>query len=91
MKSITVRNIPDEILEAVKLLSVKERRSLNNELIVIMENGLNSIHSSSSPLKTELKEDPWKDIAGKWKDKRSTAEIIDDIYSSRTIGRDIKL
>jgi len=90
MKSITVRNIPDEILEAVRILSIKERRSLNNELIVIMENGLNSIHSSSS-LKTELKEDPWKKLAGKWKDKRSTAKIIDDIYSSRTIGRDIKL
>jgi plasmid stability protein len=84
MKSITVRNIPDEILEAVRILSIKERRSLNNELIVIMENGLNSIRSSSSPLKTELREYPWKKLAGKWKDRRSTAKIIDDIYSSRT-------
>jgi plasmid stability protein len=89
MKSITVRNIPDEILEAVRILSIKERRSLNSELIVIMENGLNSM--SSAALKTDMKEDPWKKLAGKWKDKRSTAEIIDDVYSSRTIGRDIKL
>jgi plasmid stability protein len=36
MKSITVRNIPDEILKAVRLISIKERRSLNNELIVII-------------------------------------------------------
>ena len=91
MKSITVRNIPDEIIEAVRLLSIKERRSLNNELIVIMENGLNNIRSSSAALKTDLREDPWKKFSGKWKDKRSTKEIIDDVYSSRTIGRDIKL
>ena len=91
MKSVTVRNIPDEILEAIRLLSIKERRSLNNELIVIMENGLKSICSSSAALKTDLREDPWKNLAGKWKDKRSTKGIIDDIYSSRTIGRDIKL
>ncbi|MFA6291145.1 MAG: hypothetical protein WC637_05150 [Victivallales bacterium] len=89
MKSITVRNIPDEILEAVRILSIKERRSLNNELLVIMENGLNSM--SSSELKTDLKEEPWKKLAGKWKDKRNTRDIIDDIYSSRTIGKDIKL
>jgi len=38
MKSITVRNIPDEIMEAVRLLSIKERRRLNDELIVIAPN-----------------------------------------------------
>ncbi|MFA6567692.1 MAG: hypothetical protein WCS96_05720 [Victivallales bacterium] len=91
MKSITVRNIPDEVVEAARMLSIKERRSLNNELIVIMENGLNSIRLSPAALKTDLREDPWKKLSGKWKDKRNAKEIIDDIYSSRTIGKEIKL
>ena len=91
MKSITVRNIPNEVLEAVRILSAKERRSLNNEILIIIENGLKSLCSSTGASATILREDPWKKLAGKWKDKRSTEEIIDDIYSSRTIGRDIKL
>ncbi len=91
MKSITVRNIPDDVLEAVRILSAKERRSLNNELVVIIENGIKSLYSSSEESTAGIKTDPWRKLAGKWKDKRSSKEIIDDIYSSRTIGRDIKL
>ena len=91
MKSITIRNIPDDVLEAIRTLSIKERRSLNNEIVVIIENGLKSLCSSTGASATVLREDPWKKLVGKWKDKRSTEEIIDDIYSSRTIGRDIKL
>ncbi len=91
MKSITVRNIPDEVLEAARMLSIKERRSLNNELVVIIENGLKSLYSSSGEATAGTKTDPWRKLAGKWKDKRNSKEIIDDIYSSRTIGRDIKL
>ena len=33
----------------------------------------------------------WKELAGRWKDDRSTKEIIEDIYSSRTPGRSVNL
>jgi hypothetical protein len=33
----------------------------------------------------------WKRLLGAWQDDRSTREIIDDIYSNRTVGRDVEL
>ena len=32
----------------------------------------------------------WKKLAVKWVDDRSTAEIIEEIYHTRTMGRDIE-
>ena len=40
MKSITVRNIPDELLDRLRTLSVLEKRSLNNETLIVLEKGL---------------------------------------------------
>ena len=40
MKSITVRNIPDELLNRLRTLSIIEKRSLNNEILIVLEKGL---------------------------------------------------
>ena len=37
MTSITVRNIPDDIMERIKALSTVDRRSLNNEILIILK------------------------------------------------------
>ena len=50
MKSITVRNIPDEILEAARTLSIKERRSLNNEILILLEKGLDRFFYPSNQI-----------------------------------------
>mgnify|MGYP006303559133 FL=1 len=42
MANITIRNIPDEIFEQIKKLSSVEKRSINNELLVIIEKGTQS-------------------------------------------------
>jgi hypothetical protein len=33
----------------------------------------------------------WKGLTGRWEDDRATEEIITDIYSGRTDGREINL
>jgi hypothetical protein len=33
----------------------------------------------------------WKKLSNKWQDDRTTDEIIDDIYNSRTLGREFQL
>lgn len=33
----------------------------------------------------------WESLSGQWEDERATGEIIDDIYTARTMGRDINL
>ena len=94
MASITVRNIPDSILQKIRALSQIERRSINNEIITILEKGLmdQTEYQNATPiLSKESQIDIWNSISGKWEDKRKTKEIVADIYSNRTAGRDISL
>lgn len=42
-----------------------------------------------SPISVETQVRLWRKLAGRWNDDRSTKEIIDDIYRSRTAGRDV--
>lgn len=96
MANLTVRNIPDSVFEKLKLMSEMNRRSLNNELLIALENGVRESQRrlESNPAARVTRETQRAilgEIAGKWKDDRSTADIIKDIYDSRTLGRDISL
>ncbi len=96
MASLTVRDIPGDILARIKLLSERERRSLNKQFLVIVEAGLMT-HTAAlerdpqSGPSASLQVALWRDIAGKWEDERSTAEIVADIRGSRTLGREVRL
>jgi plasmid stability protein len=93
--NITVRNIPDEIVKKIKTLSQMEKRSINNEILVILEKGLRremerhsgNIHTVSKHTQLAI----WQRLAGQWRDTRTTREIIADIISHRSLGRDIDL
>jgi plasmid stability protein len=95
MASLTVRNIPEDILERIRALSTAEKRSLNNEILVILERGTNleyeeKIHQRKFLSKSTQME-LWEQLVGTWKDSRTASEIIEDIYSLRTAGRDVEL
>ena len=96
MASLTVRDIPGEILDRIKILSERERRSLNKQFLVIVEDGLKT-HTTALERGRESRPTPglqvalWRDIAGKWEDERSTGEIIADIRHQRTVGREVRL
>jgi hypothetical protein len=95
MANITIRNIPESVFIKLKMLADIERRSLNNELLVAIEAGVRELEGKVARREVHVPPDVraalLKDLAGKWKDKRLTAAIIEDIVSSRTMGRDIKL
>jgi plasmid stability protein len=95
MKSITVRNIPDELLDRLRTLSVVEKRSLNNEMLIVLEKGLAKESEDKTNFKNHLSMETqikiWQNLSGQWKDNRSTDEIIRDIVDSRSEGRSVDL
>ena len=95
MASITIRNIPDSILSRIRTLSEVEKRSINSELLILIEKGLNNEIETKETgtiiLSMESQIKMWESLSGAWEDTRSTEEIIDDIYSHRTQGRAIDL
>lgn len=95
MANITIRNIPEEIFEKIKKLSTIEKRSLNNEMLVIIEKGAQSeiteIRKSGKKIPRSIQVNLWENLSSAWEDERTTKEIIQDIYASRTYGREIDL
>jgi plasmid stability protein len=95
MANITVRNIPEELLNKLRTLSTLERRSLNNEILVILEKGIaresnrNSRMTASKPKDTQIK--VWENLCGRWKDKKQTDEVIRNVIGSRSMGREVDL
>ena len=95
MKSITLRNIPDELLARLRTLAILEKRSLNNEILMVLEKGLARESEYRTKFKTHLSMDAqikiWQNLCGQWQDNRSTDEIIRDIIDSRSEGRSVDL
>jgi plasmid stability protein len=93
--NLTIRNIPDEVINKIRTLSQVERRSLNSEILVVLEHGLNEklghFFNIKSNMTKELQVNIWRGLAAKWEDDRSSQEIINDIYQHRTMGRHIDL
>lgn len=95
MANITIRNIPNELFEKIKKLSSIARRSINNELLVIIEKGtqieINQFNQNEHHIPKSIQINLWQNLSATWEDERTTKEIIDDIYTNRTYGRDIDL
>ncbi len=93
--NITIRNIPEEVMDKIRTLSKVERRSLNSEILVVLEQGLSEklgrLFNIKSNMTRELQVNIWRNLAEKWEDDRSSQEIINDIYDNRTMGRDVEL
>lgn len=96
MANITVRNIPEDVFAKIKRLATLERRSINNEILIVLESALASegknIHKPDrETISKDLQLRIWEDLSGKWEDSRTTEEIKGDILENRTLGRNINL
>ncbi|MBP9887286.1 MAG: Arc family DNA-binding protein [Leptospiraceae bacterium] len=93
MSNLTIRNIPTEMMNKIKTLSEIQKRSMNSEILFILEKGLlfENLQKSDKLLSKDTQVKIWNKLSGKWKDKRKTSEIIDDIYSTRSKGREFSL
>ncbi|HHT46287.1 MAG TPA: hypothetical protein GX004_03205 [Firmicutes bacterium] len=92
MANLTLRNIPEHLLERIRSLSIAERRSLNNEILVLLERALREYTAEiDDDIFIEAQVDLWSKLAGEWEDPRSTDEIIAEIINNRSPGREVKL
>ena len=95
MANLTLRSIPDNVLDQLRALAVAERRSLNGEILVLIESGLE--RGATETRKVGPTVDAvaqvrlWENICGRWKDEREWKTIADDIVSHRTAGRKVSL
>ncbi len=95
MANITIRNIPDDVFAKIKRLSAIEKRSMNSEVLVIIERGTNSAIEETMKrakhIPASIQKNLWMSLTRTWEDRRSMEEILEDIYGARTTGREFKL
>jgi plasmid stability protein len=94
MATLTIRNLPDRAMERLRERAAAERRSLNNEIVVLLEQ---AVEPSPSAAAEDLRLPPavqvqrWETLCGRWRDERSWKTIAADIVRHRTAGRKVAL
>lgn len=91
MANLTIRNIPKDLLDKLRRLSQLERRSLNSEVLVVLEKGLDE-YKPDKPyeyIPVEAQVEMWEKLSGEWDDPRSADVIAADVMEHRTVGRKV--
>lgn len=90
MRSITLKNLPDELVETLKARAADSHRSLNGEILFRLGRSLES-EAAASGLREEpsVQADAWARLAGSWVSDVSVEEEIESLYAARSSGRDV--
>lgn len=98
MVSLTIRNIPEEILKRIRIFAARERRSMNSEMLMVIEEGISSriaaetvtgsytagLLSAGTALSSAGREKVWSELCGEWKDSKSEREALNEVLQLRS-------
>jgi len=89
MSSITLKDVPEELLVRLRAAAARERRSLNQQALVLIEGGLAARESAEERARRQV--EAWRALAGAWVSDRPFEDEVADLYAARTAGRDVAL
>ena len=92
MATVTLKNVPEDLLDRLRKLATTERRSLNQQILYLLESAEDP-EERQQRLKAEAERQTgaWRRLSGRWQSGESVQEEITRIYASRTKGREIEL
>lgn len=93
MASVTIKNIPDDLLERLRRQAAAARRSINQQILRLLEQALATEPTDHRQLRSEIDAQvrAWEALAGKWGSEEPVEEEIGRIYAARTEGRKVDL
>ena len=88
MATITIRKFPEHLLERLKEIAKDERRSLNQELIYLLEE---KVMQYPEPLEKAIEKQVliWHELSGDWRPEIDVDAESRDIYKQRSLGRKV--
>ena len=92
MPSLTLKNVPVELLEGLRTRARRERRSLSSQAIYLLERSM-QLEPPAVPRGPEVAEAQvaaWRRAASRWHEQPGE-DVWADIRAARTGGRDIDL
>ena len=94
MPSLTIKDIPLKLLRRVRARAARERRSMNGEIILLLDEAL---AGRQERVRESVKErafaqaEAWARLAGRWRSGASATQEIAAIYAARSRGRPVSL
>ena len=101
MVSLTLKNLPDDLMERLRARAAAERRSVVQQATWLIERGLDAerpgrVHEPSvayGRLRADAtpQVDAWRRLAGQWRSDETAEEEKAALRKARTSGREVTL
>lgn len=94
MASITIKNIPDRLLARLREQAAMEQRSMNKEIIRLLDIGLSAKRAHPMEYRRGLAETQaaaWSRLCGRWVSDTPAEDEVAAIYSARSGGRKVEM
>ena len=91
MSSLTLKNVPEDLMEALREAAAGDRRSLNQEILHLLTAALGRRAEPPAVPSSRVQEQlrAWRKLAGKWKSDLSPSEEARRLRRSRSSGREV--
>jgi antitoxin FitA len=89
MSSITLKDVPEELLARLRQAAARDRRSLNQEALILIEGGLAAQETAEERAERQIT--AWRSLAGGWASNEAFEDEVAALYAARTAGRDVSL
>jgi len=92
--SITIKNIPDRLLARLREQARMEQRSMNKEIIRLLDIALSAERAHPMEYRRRLAETQaaaWSRLCGRWASDLSAEDEVAAIYSARSGGREVEM
>ena len=91
MASITLKNLPDDLLDALREAAQRDRRSMTQEIVHLLETAVRALPKAAETPDAKAQVAAWRKLAGKWESDVDSATEARRISSARTRGREVDL
>lgn len=93
MTSMTIKDIPDFLMDQVRCDAERHHRSVNKAFIHLVELGLHGQMPAQGydPREAARQIALWNELAGQWESNLTVEDEINAIYASRSLGREVQL
>ena len=93
MASLTIKDVPDDLMGRLRQQATQERRSLNQQILCLLENAVaGGRHDTVRQLRAEIEAQltVWETLGDQWGTEDAEEEVA-RIYAARSAGRKVDL
>jgi uncharacterized protein YcfJ len=89
MPSVALKDVPEELLVRVRKAASRDRRSLDQAALALIEGGLAARETAEERAQRQIA--AWRSLAGGWASNEAFEDEVAALYAARSAGRDVRM